>query len=652
MHIKGLMQRWPNLAIIFKTYLTVLVIFTGFRLFLFFTELRRIGSFNAESGNIILAFIMGVRFDVVITGYLMILPALVLSVLFILDRHPQWIYKTLFWWVFVLFTIAFIVCAVDVPYFNQFFSRLSVAAFQWTDNMGMVMRMLLEEPRYYIILIPLVLYIYFFIRILKKIYKKIPEQKSGIHLSLRILVSLALLGLIFIGIRGRLQEKAPIKVGTAYFSDNAFLNQLGLNPVFTFMRSYLDVRNRNNRNVTLMEPAKAVEQVRKHLGISEPIGDYPVARQIFSDSTGENRYNVILILMESMSAANLSRHGNPKNLTPFLDSISHQGYYFENIYSAGIHTFNGVFSTLFSFPAIYRQNPMRESTIFKYNGIGYTLRRNGYTTAYFTTHDGQFDNIEGFLKNNDFENIYTQDDYPASKVKTSLGVPDDYMFEFSMPVIDGLNEMNKPFFITFLTASSHTPYYLPDYFQPRHKDIKDQMVEYADWSLKKFMEMAAAKPWFDNTLFVFIADHGLPINAVYDIPLDYHHSPLIIYGPSIPEPATFIKTGGQIDVFPTIMGILNQNYINNTLGIDLIKETRPYIFINHEDKLGVISDEYLLIMKPEGERALFKFKTGDKKNYSKDYPEMVRSMEDYTNASLQVFQLLMESDKRFCDIMP
>ncbi len=195
--------------------------------------------------------------------------------------------------------------------------------------------------------------------------------------------------------------------------------------------------------------------------------------------------------MESMSAAKMERHGNTKHLTPFLDSLSHNSYYFENIYTAGIHTFNGVFSTLFSFPAIYRQNPMKESTMFKYNGIGHTLRKNGYSTTYFTTHDGQFDNIEGFLRANDFENIITLADYPSEEAKTTLGVPDDFMFEFSMPVIDKLYKENKPFFVAFMTASDHGPYYLPDYFKPKNQNIKDQMVEYADWSLRKLVSLAS-----------------------------------------------------------------------------------------------------------------------------------------------------------------
>ncbi|NTV84072.1 MAG: LTA synthase family protein, partial [Bacteroidales bacterium] len=268
--------------------------------------------------------------------------------------------------------------------------------------------------------------------------------------------------------------------------------------------------------------------------------------------------------------------------------------------------------------------------------------------TYFTTHDGQFDNIEGFLRANDFENIITLADYPSEKAETTLGVPDDYMFEFSMPIIDNLHKENKPFFVTFMTASDHGPYYLPDYYSPRNKDIKDQMVEYADWSLRKLITMASQKDWFANTVFVFIADHGSPINAVYDIPLDYHHTPLIFYAPEIiQEPANYHVIGGQIDVFPTIMGILNQPYVNNTLGIDLIKASRPYIFFNHEDKFGVINDEYLLILKRAGERSLYKYRLKDKRDYKDDEPQLVKEMENYTLSNLQVFQYLMQSDKRF-----
>jgi len=554
----------------------------------------------------------------------------------------------LFFWVFILFTFAFIICAADIPYFNQFFSRFSVGAFQWIDSPLFVFKMIFEEPRYFIIIIPLVLFLFVFYKILKRIFSIDPDRSLHGKLILKIAISLVGIGLIFIGIRGRLAEKSPIRVGTAYFCDNAFLNQLGLNPVFTLMRSYFDSIDKNNETVVFMDDRAAIEKVRKYLNIKETIAGYPVARQVIADSTGEKRYNVILVIMESMSAAKMSRFGNTRNLTPFLDSIATQGYNFENIYTAGIHTFNGVFSTLFSFPGIYRQHPMKESSMFKYNGIGNVLKKNGYSTTYFTTHDGQFDNIEGFLKNNDFDHVVTLDDYPADKAETTLGVPDDYMFEFSMPFLDERFRENKPFFVAFMTASDHGPYYLPEYYKPRNEDIRDQMVEYADWSLRKLIEMASQKEWFNNTIFVFVADHGSPINAVYDIPLDYHHSPLIFYAPEIiKEPVNSEVFGGQIDIFPTVMGILNQNYINNTLGIDLRKEARPFIYFNHDDKFGVINDEYLLILKQDGEKGLFKYRQKDKKDYKDEQPELVRVMKDYTLSNLQVFQYLMKNDKRY-----
>jgi phosphoglycerol transferase MdoB-like AlkP superfamily enzyme len=160
--------------------------------------------------------------------------------------------------------------------------------------------------------------------------------------------------------------------------------------------------------------------------------------------------------------------------------------------------------------------------------------------------------------------------------------------------------------------------------------------------------MASAKEWFDNTVFVFIADHGSPINAVYDIPLDYHHTPLVFYAPHIiQEPRVFSETGGQIDVFPTIMGILNQSYINNTLGINLLKESRPFIFFNHEDKFGILNDEYLMIMKQDGEKGLYQYRRKDRTDYLPELPGLAKEMEEYTLSNMQVFQYLMNNSTRY-----
>jgi phosphoglycerol transferase MdoB-like AlkP superfamily enzyme len=630
-----------------KLYIVSLAIFSFFRVILFTTEITRLNEDKADTFTILQAFIMGVRFDLVITSYILLLPAVLFSILYFLNKKYPFIEKAIFVYIFILSAIAFILSAVDIPYFNQFFSRLNIGALEWADSPSFVFKMVIQEPRYFLIFIPFIIVLFIFYKFLKSVFNKL-NIVSNTKLYLKLLFTVLLLGGILIAMRGRFQLKSPIRVGTAYFSNNAFLNQLGLNPTYTFIRSYIDSKSSKNAKVDLMKEQEAIERVKLQLGILDSISDSPIARNIIPDSLSTNRPNVVIIMMESMSAAKMKRHGNNKNLAPFLDSLSYQSIYFENIFTAGIHTFNGVFSTLFSLPGLYRQHPLKD--IRKYNGISNELKKHGYTTSYFTTHDGQFDNVEGFLKANSFDFVYSQDDYPQEEVKTTLGVPDDYLFRHAIPIIDDFAKESKPFFASFMTVSDHGPYYIPPYFTPKSKDIKDQIVEYADWSLQQFIYMASKKPWFDNTIFVFIADHGAPLTAYYDISLDYHHSPLIFYAPKIlDKPASYENIGGQIDVFPTIMGMLNLAYINNTLGIDLLKEERPFIYFNADDKVGVIDEEYFYILKKGFDSQLFEYRNYNKVNLIDSFPSKAKEMDTYARSNMQVFQSMLSSNQTYVD---
>ncbi len=219
------------------------------------------------------------------------------------------------------------------------------------------------------------------------------------------------------------------------------------------------------------------------------------------------------------------------------------------------------------------------------------------------------------------------------------------MFRFSLPIIDKLSAQEKPFFVSFMTASDHGPYMVPEYFHPHSKEVTKQMVEYADWSLRLFLDSASKKKWFSNTLFVFIADHGSPIRVTYDISLDYHHIPLIIYSPELlGKPETLDCIGGQIDVFPTLMGILKVPYINNTLGIDLLREKRPYIFMNDDDKMGVIDNDRFLIFYPKGTSKLYKYRNNDVHDFSNEEIKKAKEMEAYAKCNLQVFQYMLQHE--------
>ena len=142
------------------------------------------------------------------------------------------------------------------------------------------------------------------------------------------------------------------------------------------------------------------------------------------------------------------------------------------------------------------------------------------------------------------------------------------------------------------------------------------------------------------------ADHGAPISTVYDLSLDYNHSPLIFYQPAVAGPGKKItRMAGQIDVFPSIMGLLNIPFENNTLGINLFNEERPYIYFNADDKYGVLDQEWLLIVKTDKSMGLYRYRKDDLTNYKDSYPEVVLRMKDYAESNLQTFQYLLKNQK-------
>jgi phosphoglycerol transferase MdoB-like AlkP superfamily enzyme len=629
-----------------KLYLLLLAIYFVFRVALLLLNLDRVGETTAW--EVIQAFIMGVRFDIVTIGFVIAIPTIALTICSFFGTKCR-IFEQIYTIILTIcFTITFGICAADIPYFDQFFDRFNITAFEWmaTGDSAFVLKMIFEEPTYILMMLPVLasgfVFWYFANKILKNStgWEMVNYTKYAIY-------TVLLWGLILIGMRGRLNEKSPIMVGTAYFCNNAMLNQLGLNPNFTLVRSWLDSKDPDNQSVRFMSDDDAIAIVQNNLGIDDPDDDFPIARKVVGD-TISNDYNVVVVIMEGMSYNKTTHGGNTHNLTPFLDSLMDNSLSFNNCYTTGTHTYCGIYSTSVSYPVIFRNHALKRIPVLQYDGLAATLQKNGYQTAYFTTHDKEFDNVAGFLSQNGVERIVSQADYPVSEVKTTLGVPDDYMFRFAIPILDEMADNGKPFCVTMMTASDHGPYYIPDYFEPRSDELKYQITEYADWSLRRFIEMASEKPWFNNTLFVFVADHGAALDTDYSIPLSYFHTPLVFYIPSHLKAIEKESVASQMDVFPTVMGILGISYVNNTFGIDLLNEERPYVYFMGDDKYGVLDKEWLFINKPsEEQRGLYRYGEKEKKNYLSEYPEVAAEMQKYGESSWQVseYQVVKKKTK-------
>jgi phosphoglycerol transferase MdoB-like AlkP superfamily enzyme len=601
------------------------------------------------------AMFMGLRFDTVVSGYIISLPALVLLTAEILKVLNNKVLMAAHIYLCAMYATAFFICAADIPFYHNYSNRLNVSILNWTDSPLFMMKMVWQDNTFLGYLVLFVLISILFIFVMRRKYRRYRSAmapatgvRSAKAIGGSVVFSLVFLGLIFLGIRGRTDEKSPIVVGTAFFCNFNFPNQAGLNPVFTLMWSWTDGMKDENKKLEFVDDTVALNYVRSYFHLPATIADpnHPIQRDV-AGVIPEQKHNVVVVLMESMSSFYLHRFGNTMDLTPNLDSLASKGYSFDNFYSAGIHTFNGIFSSLYSYPALMARHSMDGAVMRHYTGLPYFFKSRGYQTIYFTTHDDQFDNVGGFLSANHMQKIVSKNDYPADQVKSTIGVPDHYMFDFSLPRLSNLNKGSKPFFAVFMTASNHNPYVVPDNipFKPKHLDMNGGDVEYADWSIGHFMQEASKMPWFSNTIFVFLADHGgLDGGTWGSMPLFYSHIPCIIYSPLLKDAPKVINTpGGQIDLFPTIAGLMGGNYTNNTMGIDLLNDKRQWMFFCQDDKIGVADTGRLYVWqkgRPEG-----MYTIADRKDILGDYKSKVDSMRTYAFSMIQCAEWLRNNNK-------
>lgn len=642
-----------HVRFVLRVYFTGLVALTLFRVILFATGMARFAAVG-EQRFVLLpqAFLMGLRFDTVISGYMLALPLLALSISEAVGFRRRLYHRGLTLYLGTLYTLAFAICVVDIPYFNQFFAHVSVTVLNWASVPGYVVATIAQEPRFAAFVPPFIIVTGAFLLLLRH-HRRATLGRGAVAVAadrnrtLLIVVSVLACAVLVGATRGRLTKKSPIRVGTAYFSNDPFMNQLGLSPVFTFVRSGLDALKPENAELRLMDDELAIAEARRELGVADDSRfASPIARQV-SPQGPPVPANVVVVLMEAMSAQTMSRYGNDEGLTPHLDRLATEGLTFDRIYSAGIHTYNGIYSTLVSYPALKDRHPMKAVSMPRYSGLADTLRDQGYRTLYFSANDVQFNNAGGFLRANGLEDVFWQKDYPADRILSTLGAPDDYLLEFAANQITETHAEGRPFLAFIRTASLHGPWIVPEWadFEPRSTTLKKQVIEYADWSIRQFLVAARQQEWFDNTLFVFVADHGLYMTSTYDMALALNHTPLIFYGPKIlKKPRGLGQIGGQIDVFPTIMGLLNMPYVNNTLGIDLFKQRRPYAYFVSDGRVGVIDKKYFLVMRDGGDSSLYRYNERDTTDYIAEQPERAAAMRAYAYSMMQTAQWVIGNE--------
>ncbi len=603
-------------------------IFTLFRIF--FCAFNLPNNNHEAIGDYVSAYVLGLRFDLIIISYLLMFPALVMALdELVLTHHPS-LFKWLKIFVSVVSALVFFISAANIPYFSQFGSHINKSILVWRLSPGYSLQLIFSSFAYWgFLLLFLAVFILFVFRIKIVFREHVKNLNEGLALNKtkQVVVFLALALLLVIAARGRLASKSTMHEGMAIVNQNAFMNQIALNPNFTLIKSL----SRKESNADYL---KDIEKDLKICKAYYPANFFPVDgilnKEILSFTPVDSirRLNVIVVLMESMTTAKMGFYKN-KNLSPHLTELAKKSVFFDRFFSSGIHTFNGLFSSATGFPSIYTEQGLRQDTKKPFITLANLLKPFGYQSTFCVSHDPVFDNMEGFFKLNGYDHLISSNDFKSYESIGVTGVPDHLLYHKLIETIN-IQKAGASFLAMVMTGTDHGPWHIPTDipFKPSGSNEKENASLYADWSVKTFMDEAKKQTWYANTVFVFLGDHGQIMNDVYDMPITYHHVPLIVHCPKFLNKEINHNLGSQADLVKTLSSLLKVDYLNFSFGLNLFKDKRDFVSFSADDKLGFVTkDDYFFYhLLSNDQKNYVKYKEMDAKNYYQENKSKVDSI--------------------------
>jgi len=498
----------------------------------------------------------------------------------------------------------------DFGQFAYINARLNADALIFAEDPRESLQMVWQSYPVLWILVGLVGAVLMMIWMFRRTHVDVTEKNVNIHrFSYRRRWHLAAIVLLAWFLYGFLTWQ-PLDFFRAFSLNDEFKSNLALNPLQNFFTT-LRFRDPDfNTEAKAYYPLMAdFLQIKKYDSTQKKY-----LRLIYPGSKAlECQPNIVLVICESFSMYKSSMSGNPLNSTPYFNEMCKKGIFFERCFSPTFGTARGVFATITGIPDVQLSKfaTRNEASVNQRTIIN---NFDGYEKFYFIGGRSQFNNFTGLINNIKDIHIHEEGSYTSAQLNV-WGISDKNLFLEANQV---LTKQQKPFFAIIQTADNHRPFNIPEEdkdFIPRNipdEELKKYGFEslnefnafaYTDYCYKKFIDAAKQSGYFDNTIFVFTGDHGVEGNAEAIYPnawteqrLSDEHIPLLFYAPSLLTPQLRKETVSQIDILPTIAGMIQQPYLNSTLGRDLLdsskKENAAFIIYHAPGWIGVVNDDY------------------------------------------------------------
>lgn len=626
-----------HLAFTLLCALIMMVMFTLLRVALLVYNKEMI--LDTPASTFLEAFGNGLRFDARIVVYFSI--PLLLALLSVKAMAMRGVLR---FWLTAASSLALFLGLMEMDFYREFHQRLNGLVFQYVkEDPKTVMSMLwygFPVVRYLLAWAVGTVILYFAFRGADRVTRSsVTRAAAGASRSVapwygRAAVFVVLLLVCVVLARGTLRQGPPLRWGDAYTTDSNFANQLGLNGSLSLIAAAKSRFGDDRTNIwkaTLEQPV-ATQTVRDMLLTEHDKLVDPDTAPVRRDTTPPEEKtlpikNVVVILMESFAGHSVGALGRPGNITPYFDNLAKEGLLFERFFSNGTHTHQGMFATMACFPNLpgFEYLMQTPEGSHKLSGLPELLSARKFDDVYVYNGDFAWDNQSGFFSNQGMTTFVGRNDFvdPVFSDPT-WGVSDQDMFN------RGLEELKKregkePFYALLQTLSNHTPYALPTPLPVEPVTDRGSLNEhltamrYSDWALGQFFEKARKEPYFKETLFVIVGDHGFGNEQqISEMDLGRFNVPLLLIGPGIQEKfGTRTDTvGTQVDIVPTIMGRLGGEFRQQCWGRDLLtlpegdKGSGVIKPSGSDQTVAIISDDHLLVQPKDMPAKVWQYKLG------------------------------------------
>lgn len=399
-----------------------------------------------------------------------------------------------------------------------------------------------------------------------------PTRSTG---PLRRLVLLVVTApLLFLGARSSLQHR-PVNPSSIVFSEDHLLNDLCLSSLYSVAFAVSQIKHEADASEVYgdMPREEVLDEVRRAMVTVEPDAftseTIPTLHRQVATVAREKPLNLVILLEESLGAQFVAELGG-EPVTQFLDTLADDGWWFDRMYATGTRSVRGIEAVVAGFPP----TPARATVKLGLSQHGFftladLLGRHGYRTQFVYGGESHFDNMKRFLSGNGMQEIVDEDDFEHPTFHGSWGVCDEDIFQKTHELLMAAGD--EPLFSLVFSVSNHSPWEYPqggfELYEPDPATRRNS-VRYADHALSTFFEKAREAPYWDDTVFVVVADHDSAVFGASLVPIEHFHIPAVILGPGI-EPRRDARIASQMDLGPTLLSLIGVSSEHPMIGRDL-----------------------------------------------------------------------------------